>query len=73
MDNGASPALANETNYVPLDLANFNDKREVAEYFLASAGMLENKNEENGLANAAESIELTGGDDDDDKDDVKAA
>ncbi|KAK2595063.1 ankyrin repeat-containing protein [Conoideocrella luteorostrata] len=71
MEHGASPALANESNYVPLDLANLNDKREVAEYFLASAGMLENKNEESGLANAAESIELTG--DDEDKDEAKAA
>lgn len=64
MDHGASPALANERNYVPLDLANFNDKREVAEYFLESAGMLENNNEESGLANAAESIELAGDEDD---------
>ncbi|KAK9440082.1 ankyrin repeat containing protein YAR1 [Metarhizium brunneum] len=64
MDYGASPALANERNYVPLDLANFNDKREVAEYFLESAGMLENNNEESGLANAAESIELAGDEDD---------
>lgn len=63
MEHGASPALANEQNYVPLDLANFNDKREVAEYFLAAAGMLESKNEESGLANAAGSIELNGGDD----------
>ncbi|KAG5939621.1 hypothetical protein E4U53_007760 [Claviceps sorghi] len=62
MEHGASPALANESNYVPLDLANLNDKREVAEHFLASAGMLENKNEEAGLANAAESIELGGED-----------
>ncbi|KAG6031452.1 hypothetical protein E4U41_007564 [Claviceps citrina] len=62
MEHGASPALANESNYVPLDLANLNDKREVAEYFLASAGMLENKSEEEGLVNAAESIELSGDD-----------
>lgn len=71
MEHGALPALANESNYVPLDLANFNDKREVAEYFLASAGMLEGKNEESGLANAAESIELAG--DDDDKEEAQAA
>ena len=70
MEQGASPALANESNYVPLDLANLNDKREVAEYFLASAGMLESKNEETGLANAAESIELAG--DDADKNDAAA-
>lgn len=66
MEHAASPALANESNYVPLDLANLNDKRQVAEHFLASAGMLENDNgEAGGLASAAESIELTGQDEDD--------
>ncbi|KHN94984.1 ankyrin repeat containing protein YAR1 [Metarhizium album ARSEF 1941] len=70
MDHGASPALANERNYVPLDLANFNDKREVAKYFLESAGMLEDDNEESGLANAAASIALDG--DEDDKEQEKA-
>lgn len=70
-EHGATPALANESNYVPLDLANLNDKREVAEFFLASAGMLESKNEESGLASAAESIELDG--DDDQRDQAQAA
>ncbi|KAH7318276.1 ankyrin repeat-containing YAR1 [Stachybotrys elegans] len=51
LDQGASPALANERNYVPLDLANFNDKAEVARYFLSFSGMLEDKNQESGLSN----------------------
>ncbi len=35
-DGGASPALANDKNYVPLDLAGLNDKTAVVDYFLAS-------------------------------------
>ena len=58
LDQGASPALANEANYVPLDLANFNDKAEVAKYFLAFAAPLENKNQEEGLSGAVESVEI---------------
>jgi ankyrin repeat protein len=58
MDQGASPALANERNYVPLDLANFNDHAEVAQYFLSSAGMLEDKNQEEGLNGAVASVEI---------------
>lgn len=56
MRHGASPALANESNYVPLDLANFNDKPEVARYFLSLAGMLEDENQEDGLNSAAASL-----------------
>lgn len=63
MDHGATPALANEANYVPLDLANFNDKTEVAQHFLSKAGMLEQKNEESGLNGATESLDLSGGED----------
>ena len=29
LEQGASPALANEANYIPLDLANLNEKAEV--------------------------------------------
>ena len=34
VEAGASVALANDKNYVPLDLANFGDKKDVVEYFL---------------------------------------
>jgi uncharacterized protein len=61
LDQGASPALANERNYVPLDLANFNDKTEVAQYFLSFSGMLEDKNQESGLSSAAEKVNLDEG------------
>ncbi|ODA82479.1 hypothetical protein RJ55_00986 [Drechmeria coniospora] len=61
MDHGASPAIANERNDVPLDLANFNDHPEVTQYFLSAAEGLENSNQDSGLNNAAASIELEDG------------
>lgn len=63
LEQGASPALANEQNYVPLDLAYFNHKNDVAEYFLSTAKMLEEKNqEEGGLSAAVGSVEIEAGD-----------
>ncbi|PHH65652.1 hypothetical protein CDD81_1738 [Ophiocordyceps australis] len=59
LEQGASPAIANEKNYVPLDLALFNDKAQVAEYFLSFSGQLEMKNEEAGLSKAAEMVQLS--------------
>lgn len=61
MEHGALPALANERNYVPLDLANFNNHNDVAQHFLASAGMLEEENQESGLNGAVESVKLEDG------------
>lgn len=58
MDNGASPALANERDYVPLDLANFNDKTDVSQYFLSFLSSLESENSESGLGGATASIEI---------------
>jgi ankyrin repeat protein len=58
MEQGASPALANEQNYVPLDLANFNDKKDVAQHFLASAGMLEEENQAEGLAAQTAGVQI---------------
>ncbi|UKZ70778.1 uncharacterized protein TrAtP1_011747 [Trichoderma atroviride] len=58
MEQGALPALANERNYVPLDLAYFNEHNDVAQFFLASAGMLEEKNQESGLNGAVEAVKL---------------
>ncbi|KAL9573651.1 hypothetical protein ACKAV7_002195 [Fusarium commune] len=63
LEQGASPALANEQNYVPLDLAYFNHKNDVAEYFLSTAKKLEEKNqEEGGLSAAVGSVEIEEGD-----------
>ncbi|KAF4995185.1 hypothetical protein FGRMN_5323 [Fusarium graminum] len=59
LDQGASPALANEQNYVPLDLAYFNHKNDVAEFFLSTAKKLEEENqEEGGLSAAVETVEI---------------
>lgn len=70
MEHGASPALSNERNYVPLDLAHFNDKTEVAQYFLTLSSGLESSNQESGLDCAAGSLELA--DDESDKDTAAA-
>ena len=56
---GASPALANDKNYVPLDLASFNEKHDVVDYFLSQMEKMETGNgDEEGLENAAEGMEL---------------
>ncbi|KAL8404191.1 hypothetical protein RB594_009159 [Gaeumannomyces avenae] len=49
---GAAPALANDKNYVPLDLAGLNDHRAVVDYFLDQARALEVE-EEAGAADGA--------------------
>lgn len=58
MEQGASPALANERDYVPLDLANQSEKTEVSQYFLSFLKNLESENQDEGLNNAAASIEV---------------
>ncbi|ATY58971.1 hypothetical protein CCM_09528 [Cordyceps militaris CM01] len=58
MEHGASPALANERDYVPLDLANQNEKTDVSAYFLSFLKELESKNTDEGLNNATASIEV---------------
>lgn len=58
LEHKATPALANEQNYVPLDLARFNEKEDVAQYFLSFAGMIEKENESEGLSAAAEGVDI---------------
>ncbi len=61
VESGASVALANDKNYVPLDLASFGDKFDVVDYFLAQSGALEDENaEEGGLEGAVEGAQLDG-------------
>ncbi|KAK3685210.1 ankyrin repeat-containing domain protein [Podospora appendiculata] len=55
---GAAPALANDKNYVPLDLASFGEKFDVVDYFLKEAGMLEDDNAEGGLDGAVANVEI---------------
>jgi uncharacterized protein len=73
VEQGALPALANERNYVPLDLANFNDKTAVADYFLSFLPDLEKKHEESGLNGAMKSTDLDGDEKEDQIDDSTGA
>ncbi|KAK4122230.1 ankyrin-repeat-containing protein [Parathielavia appendiculata] len=65
VEHGASVALANDKNYVPLDLASFGDKFDVVDYFLAQSGGLEEENalgvkqeEGEGLNGAVEGVQI---------------
>ncbi|KAK4039796.1 ankyrin repeat-containing protein YAR1 [Parachaetomium inaequale] len=63
VEAGASVALANDKNYVPLDLASFGDKFDVVDYFLEQSGGLEGENAEGGgLDGAVEGMRLVAGD-----------
>lgn len=56
---GASPALANDKNYIPLDLASFGEKMNVVDYFLSQMDKMENSGDgEEGLGNAAAAMDL---------------
>jgi hypothetical protein len=60
VEAGASVALANDKNYVPLDLASFGEKFDVVDYFLEKSGGLEDENaEDGGLEGAVEGVTLT--------------
>lgn len=61
---GASPAIANDKNYVPLDSASFGEKHAVVDFFLAQMEKMETQNGESGLGKAAEGVEVSGGGDD---------
>lgn len=62
VEQGANVGVANDKEYIPLDLAGFGEKTEVVDYFLAGMREMEGKNGE-GLGNAAESLELGEADD----------
>lgn len=57
---GASPAIANDKNYVPLDSASFGEKHDVVDFFLAQMEKLETRNGEAGLGEAAGGLEVGG-------------
>lgn len=57
---GASPALANDKNYIPLDLASFSEKMNVVDYFLGQMEKMEGSNESEGLESAAAGMGLEG-------------
>jgi ankyrin repeat protein len=61
-EGGASVAIANDKNYVPLDLASFGDKLEVVDYFLKRSEGMEAENAKGGgLEAAAEGVKLEDG------------
>lgn len=57
---GASPAVANDKNYVPLDSASFGEKHDVVDFFLAQMEKLETRNGEAGLGEAAGGLDVGG-------------
>jgi uncharacterized protein len=65
VEAGASVAIANDKNYVPLDLAASNEKRDVVDYFLEQSGMLEETNGEEGLRVGLEGVDVDGEEGDD--------
>ncbi|KAL2163058.1 hypothetical protein VTH06DRAFT_6894 [Thermothelomyces fergusii] len=62
VEHGASVALANDKNYVPLDLASFGDKFDVVDYFLSQSGRIEGENAAaGGLEGGVESVSVEAG------------
>ncbi|KAI0868689.1 ankyrin [Hypoxylon argillaceum] len=61
LSRGASPAIANDKDQIPLDLAAFNNHMHVVDHFLAQSKDLEGGNaEEGGLAREAQDLDVTG-------------
>lgn len=60
VSQGASPALPNDKDYIPLDLARLSEKTSVVDYFLSQLEQLESKNETEGLESGAASMDLGG-------------
>jgi len=58
VDAGASVALPNDKNYIPLDLASFGEKVDVVDYFLKEVREMEAKEGEEGLATAVGNADL---------------
>ncbi|KAG8160796.1 hypothetical protein KVR01_009060 [Diaporthe batatas] len=57
---GASPGVANDKNYVPLDSASFGERHGVVDFFLAQMEGMETRNgaEGGGLGSAAEGVRV---------------
>ncbi|KAH8664421.1 ankyrin repeat-containing domain protein [Xylariales sp. PMI_506] len=69
LSRGASPALANDKDQIPLDCAAFNNHMHVVEYFLSQSRQKEEENaRDGGLDGAAEDIKITAGDVEEDND-----
>ncbi|KAI0533331.1 ankyrin repeat-containing domain protein [Xylaria digitata] len=60
LSRGASPAIANDKDQIPLDLAAFNNHMHVVDHFLAQSKDLEGDNaQEGGLAKETEELDMT--------------
>ncbi|KAI1271822.1 ankyrin repeat-containing domain protein [Xylaria sp. FL0933] len=60
LSRGASPAIANEKDQIPLDLAAFNNHMHVVDHFLAQSKDIEGGNaQEGGLVKEAEDMDIT--------------
>lgn len=57
VEEGASTAIANDRNYIPLDLAALSAKNDIVDYFLAQSSGIEAGNS-SGLNGSAEGIDL---------------
>ncbi|KAI1123805.1 ankyrin [Nemania abortiva] len=60
LSRGASPAIANDKDQIPLDLAAFNNHMHVVDYFLAQSQDIEGGNaQEGGLARETQDLDVT--------------
>ncbi|KAK8040936.1 hypothetical protein PG994_013943 [Apiospora phragmitis] len=59
LTRGASPALANDKDQIPLDMAAFNNHMVIVEYFLSQSRNVEEENaKEGGLAGAVKDVDM---------------
>ncbi|KAI1360134.1 ankyrin repeat-containing domain protein [Xylaria arbuscula] len=60
LSRGASPAIANDKDQIPLDLAAFNNHMHVVDYFLAQSKDIEGDNaQEGGLAKETQEMDVS--------------
>ncbi|KAM0270607.1 hypothetical protein ACHAQH_009391 [Verticillium albo-atrum] len=58
LDAGASPALANDKDEIPLDCALFAEKQDVVDHFMSLSRALEGDNGEGGLSSGVGGVEV---------------
>lgn len=60
LSRGASPALVNDKDQIPLDLAAFNNHMHVVDHFLAQSKDIEGDNaQDGGLASETQDLDVT--------------
>ncbi|KAH9909688.1 ankyrin [Xylariomycetidae sp. FL2044] len=59
LSRGASPAIANDKDQIPLDMAAFNHHMQIVDYFLSQSKDIEGDNaKQGGLENAAQDVDM---------------